>query len=186
ELSNLDDDYYDTEGDILYLEKLLNEDSSLNLPRVKTGDLKQVDATMTNPSIEEPLKLELKELPSQLEYVFLEGMNKLPIIISKELKDEEKSALLKVLKSHKRAIAWKISDIKGIDPRFCTHKILMEDDFKLTVQHQRRNPPYEYKWNDKVVQVAEGCTKTTTESYMENYKNDSQDIRDQLNAEAEA
>nr|GEW31818.1 reverse transcriptase domain-containing protein [Tanacetum cinerariifolium] len=26
ELSNLDDDYYDTEGDILYLEKLLNED----------------------------------------------------------------------------------------------------------------------------------------------------------------
>nr|GEV59609.1 reverse transcriptase domain-containing protein [Tanacetum cinerariifolium] len=52
--------------------------------------------------------------------------------------DEEKSALLKVLKSHKRAIAWKISDIKGIDPRFRTHKILMEDDFKTTAQHQIR------------------------------------------------
>ncbi|GKD95956.1 hypothetical protein Tco_1379853 [Tanacetum coccineum] len=50
ELSNLDDDYYDTEGDILYLEKLLNEDPSLTLPRMKNDDLKQVDVTMTKPS----------------------------------------------------------------------------------------------------------------------------------------
>ncbi|GKD48741.1 reverse transcriptase domain-containing protein [Tanacetum coccineum] len=75
---------------------------------------------------------------SHLEYAFLEGTDKLPVIISKELKDEEKATLLKVLKSHKRAIEWKISDIKGIDPSFCTHKILMEDEFKPTVQHQRR------------------------------------------------
>ncbi|GJY63497.1 reverse transcriptase domain-containing protein [Tanacetum coccineum] len=46
ELSNLDDDYYDTEGDILYLEKLLNEDPSPNLPPMKNDDLKQVDVTM--------------------------------------------------------------------------------------------------------------------------------------------
>nr|GEV15125.1 hypothetical protein [Tanacetum cinerariifolium] len=54
ELSNVDDDYYDKDGDILYLEKLLNEDPSPNLPLVKTEDLKQVEATMTKPSIEEP------------------------------------------------------------------------------------------------------------------------------------
>ncbi|GKB38473.1 reverse transcriptase domain-containing protein [Tanacetum coccineum] len=138
ELSNLDDDYYDIEGDIHYLEKLLNEDPSPNLPLMKNDDLKQVDVTMMKPSIEEPPELELKDLPSHLEYAFLEGTDKLPVIISKELKEEEKAALLKVLKSHRRAIAWKISDIKGIDPSFCTHKILMEDDFKPTVQHQRR------------------------------------------------
>nr|GEZ59235.1 reverse transcriptase domain-containing protein [Tanacetum cinerariifolium] len=46
-LTNLDDDYYDTEGDILYLEKLLNEDPLLNLPPMKNEDLKQVDVTMT-------------------------------------------------------------------------------------------------------------------------------------------
>ncbi|GKB31104.1 hypothetical protein Tco_0870505 [Tanacetum coccineum] len=63
------------------------------------------------------------------------------LIIAKGLKDDEKDALLKVLKSHKRAIAWKITDIKGIDPRFCTHKILMEDDYKPTVQSQRRVNP---------------------------------------------
>ncbi|GJW84918.1 reverse transcriptase domain-containing protein [Tanacetum coccineum] len=139
--SNSDDDYYDTEGYILYLEKLLNEDPSPNLPPMKNEDLKQVDVTMTKPSIEEPPELELKDLPPHLEYAFLEGTDKLPIIISKELKDKEKAALLKVLKSHKRAIAWKISNIKGIDPRFYTHKILMEDDFKPVAQHQRRVNP---------------------------------------------
>ncbi|GJT50659.1 reverse transcriptase domain-containing protein [Tanacetum coccineum] len=116
--SNLDDDYYDTEGDILYLEKLLNEDPSPNLPPMKNEDLKQVDVTMTKPSIEEPPELELKDLPPHLEYAFLEGTDKLPVLISKELKDEEKVALLNFLKSHKRAIAWKISDFKGIDPVF--------------------------------------------------------------------
>nr|GFB92474.1 hypothetical protein [Tanacetum cinerariifolium] len=110
ELFNLEDDYYDTEGYILYLEKLLNEDPSPNLPPMKNEDVKQVDATMTKSSIEEPPELELKDLHSHLEYTFLEGTDKLPVIISKELKDEEKAALLDVLKSHKRAIAWKISD----------------------------------------------------------------------------
>ncbi|GKC99140.1 reverse transcriptase domain-containing protein, partial [Tanacetum coccineum] len=67
-------------------------------------------------SIDEPPELKLKDLPSHLEYAFLEGTNKLPFIIAKNLKDEEKERLRKVLKSHKQAIAWKISDIKSIDP----------------------------------------------------------------------
>ncbi|GJZ31263.1 hypothetical protein Tco_0576310 [Tanacetum coccineum] len=96
---------------------------------------------MTKPSIEEPPELELKDLLSHLEYAFLEETNKLPVIIAKDLKDNEKDRLLKDLKSHKRAIAWKISDIKGINPQFCTHKILMEDDSKPTVEHQRRVNP---------------------------------------------
>nr|GFC60370.1 reverse transcriptase domain-containing protein [Tanacetum cinerariifolium] len=96
DLSTLDDDF-DPEGDIALIEKFLNEDLSLNLPPMKNEDLKQVDATMMKPSIEEPPKLELKDLPSHLEYPFLEGTDKFPVIIFKELKDEEKSALLKLL-----------------------------------------------------------------------------------------
>ncbi|GJZ81557.1 reverse transcriptase domain-containing protein [Tanacetum coccineum] len=92
-------------------------------------------------SCEDPPDLELKDLPSHLEYAFLEGDDKLPVIIAKNLKDEDKTALIKVLKSHKHAIAWKISDIKGIDPQFCTHKILMEENAKPVVQHQRRVNP---------------------------------------------
>ncbi|GJT45159.1 hypothetical protein Tco_0953874 [Tanacetum coccineum] len=80
-------------------------------------------------------------MPPHLEYAFLEGNDKLPVIIAKDLKNEEKAALIEVLKSHKRAIAWKLSDIKGINPEFCTHKILMEEDYEPTVQHQRRVNP---------------------------------------------
>nr|GEV55570.1 DNA-directed DNA polymerase [Tanacetum cinerariifolium] len=125
------------ERDILFLEKLLNEDP-FQLPLM---DLKLAEETKAKSSIEEPLELKLKELPSHLEYAFLENSNKLPIIIAKDLKDVEKEALINVLKSHKRAITWKISDIKGIDPRFCTHKILMEEDYKPAVQSQRRVNP---------------------------------------------
>nr|GFA36792.1 hypothetical protein [Tanacetum cinerariifolium] len=73
-------------------------------------DLKQEEVIKAKSSIEEPLELELKELPSHLKYAYLEGADKLPVIISKALKVDEKEALLKVLKSHKRAITWKITD----------------------------------------------------------------------------
>ncbi|GJZ61593.1 hypothetical protein Tco_0617730 [Tanacetum coccineum] len=104
-------------------------------------ELKVCEAKTDKSSIDEPPKVELKDLPPHLEYAFLEGDNKLPVIIAKDLSVEEKAALIKVLKSHKRAIAWKLSDIKGINPEFCTHKILMEEDYKPAVQHQRRVNP---------------------------------------------
>ncbi|GJT10029.1 reverse transcriptase domain-containing protein [Tanacetum coccineum] len=128
---------FNPEEDICLIEKLLNNDP-FQLPPM---DLKQSEVTEAKSSIEEPPELELKDLPSHLEYAFLEENDKLPVIIAKGLKNDEKDALLKVLKSHKGAIAWKITDIKGIDPRFCTHKILMEDDYKPTVQSQRRVNP---------------------------------------------
>nr|GEV55204.1 reverse transcriptase domain-containing protein [Tanacetum cinerariifolium] len=126
------------ERDILLHEKLLNDDPSSLLP---SKEIHFEELKIIKSSIDDPPELKLKDLPSHLEYAFLEGTDKLPVIISKELKDEEKAALLKILKSHKRAIAWKISNIKGIDPRFCTHKILMEDDFKPAIQHQKSVNP---------------------------------------------
>ncbi|GJV91799.1 hypothetical protein Tco_1539612 [Tanacetum coccineum] len=96
EFTDLDDDFYDTEGDILYLKQLLNEDPSLTLPPKKNEDLKEV--TKAKSSMEEPLELELKDLPSHLEHAYLEENDKLPVIIAKGLKDIEKEALLKVLK----------------------------------------------------------------------------------------
>ncbi|GJX94235.1 DNA-directed DNA polymerase [Tanacetum coccineum] len=142
------------EEDICLIEKLLNNDP-FQLPLM---DLKQSEVTEAKSSIEEPPKLELKDLPSHLEYAYLEENDKLPVIIAKGLKDDEKDALLKVLKSHKRAIAWKITDIKGIDPRFCTHKILMEDDYKPTVQSQRRvNPKIHEVIKKEVLKLLDAC-----------------------------
>ncbi|GJZ92660.1 reverse transcriptase domain-containing protein [Tanacetum coccineum] len=113
--------------------------SSLTLTPFGDSDflLKEVDAFLALE--DDPTSPE--DLPPHLEYAFLEGDNKLPIIIAKDLSVEEKAALIKVLKSHKRAIAWKLSDIKGINPEFGTHKILMEEDYKPSVQHQRRVNP---------------------------------------------
>nr|GEW32255.1 reverse transcriptase domain-containing protein [Tanacetum cinerariifolium] len=72
---------------------------------------------------------------------FLNDDPSLPLPLKENLSVKEKSALVKVLKSHKQAIAWKLFDIKGINPKFYTRKILMEDDFEPAVQHQRRVNP---------------------------------------------
>ncbi|GJX29684.1 reverse transcriptase domain-containing protein [Tanacetum coccineum] len=80
---------FDPEGDICLIEKLLNNDP-FQLPPM---DLKQVEVTKAKSSIEEPPELELKDLPSHLEYAYLEGTDKLPVIIAKSLKDDEKEAL---------------------------------------------------------------------------------------------
>ncbi|GJY75291.1 reverse transcriptase domain-containing protein [Tanacetum coccineum] len=55
---------------------------------------KLCEAKTVESSVDEPPEVELKELPPHLEYAFLEGDDKLPVIIAKDLKDEEKAALL--------------------------------------------------------------------------------------------
>nr|GFA01575.1 reverse transcriptase domain-containing protein [Tanacetum cinerariifolium] len=132
--TGIENSFYDPEGDILYLEKFVNEDP-FQLPPM---DLKQTEETKAKSSIEEPPKLELKELPSHLEYAFLED-TKLPVIISKDLKDVEKKALIEVLKSHKRAIAWKISDIKGSGNLAANHLSRLENPHKDVLENKDIN-----------------------------------------------
>nr|GEZ29466.1 reverse transcriptase domain-containing protein [Tanacetum cinerariifolium] len=132
----INDSYYDLEGDILLLEEFLNDDPSS--PPLPPQELKVVEPKSKKSSIDEPPVVEPKDLPPYLEYAFLEGDDKLLVIIAKNMKDEKKTALVKVLKLHKQALTWQLFDIKGINLKFCTHKILMEDDFKPAVQHQRR------------------------------------------------
>nr|GFC06168.1 DNA-directed DNA polymerase [Tanacetum cinerariifolium] len=129
----LDATYYDPKGDILILEALLNNDPEppsnqkdyfLSVHK----DLKVVEPKNNQSSDDEPPEVELKELPPHLEYAFLGENEKWPVIISKDLSVNEKSALINVLKSRKKAIAWKLTDITGIDPEFCSYKILLEED----------------------------------------------------------
>ncbi|GKC81382.1 reverse transcriptase domain-containing protein, partial [Tanacetum coccineum] len=135
-----DEGTFDMEGDIRLIKELLNNEILNDLPPpLPVFEINETEKIKY--SIDDPPDLKLTDLPPHLKYMFLEGTFKLPIIIAKDLKREEKEQLLKVLKSHKRAIAWIISNIRGIDPNFCTYKILMEDDFKLVVQHQRRVNP---------------------------------------------
>nr|GEY90130.1 reverse transcriptase domain-containing protein [Tanacetum cinerariifolium] len=93
-------------------------------------------------SLEEPpLDIELKPLPDHLEYVFLEEPTFLSVIISSQHSEQNKNQLISVLKRHKQAFAWKTTDIPGICPSFCKHKIQLLDDKKAVVQKQRRLNP---------------------------------------------
>ena len=85
--------------------------------------------------------MELKQLPNHLRYAFLGNDNTLPVIISALLTPVQEEKLLRVLRDHLLAIGWTIADIRGISPSFCMHKILLEDDYKATVEHQRRLNP---------------------------------------------
>ncbi|GJZ98945.1 reverse transcriptase domain-containing protein [Tanacetum coccineum] len=90
----IDDADFDPKEDLLTLERLLNSDPTSTLPpeEPKFEELKTVE-----PSSDELPDLELKDLPPHLEYAFLEGTDKLPVIIAKDLKDEDKTALLRFL-----------------------------------------------------------------------------------------
>nr|GEZ42936.1 reverse transcriptase domain-containing protein [Tanacetum cinerariifolium] len=144
---NFDATYYDPEGDILILEALLNNDPEPPPSKQKDyypsvqKDLKVVEPKNNQSSDDEPPEVELKELLPHLEYAFRGDNEKWPVIISKDLSVNEKSALINVLKSQKKAIAWKLTDIRGIDLEFCSHKILLEEDYSPKVQSQRRVNP---------------------------------------------
>nr|GEY99971.1 reverse transcriptase domain-containing protein [Tanacetum cinerariifolium] len=115
--------------------------------------LKEIENFLNDDSI--PIEIENSVFDPEGDILLIEKLlNKdpcqLPLMdlkVAEESKEKSsveeppEEALINVLKSHKRAIAWKISDIKGIDPRFCTHKILMKDDYKPAVQSQRRVNP---------------------------------------------
>ena len=85
--------------------------------------------------------LTLKELPSHLKYEFLEPEKRKPVIILAALTEAEKQKLLVILRKYKEAIAWSIEDLKGISPSICMHKILLEDNAKTSIEHQRRLNP---------------------------------------------
>jgi len=80
-------------------------------------------------------------LPSHLKYSFLGGDLKKPIILSSLLTAEEEGRLMEVLKLNQGAIGWQLSDLKGISPAYCMHRIHMEADFKSIAQPQRRLNP---------------------------------------------
>nr|GEW99857.1 reverse transcriptase domain-containing protein [Tanacetum cinerariifolium] len=91
----LDPSYYDPEGDIQMLKAILNSDPTPSLPNHEQSvpsfkkELKAREAKTIKSSVDEPPEVELKDLPPHLEYAFLEGDNKLPVIITKGLRERK-------------------------------------------------------------------------------------------------
>ena len=85
--------------------------------------------------------LVLKEFPSHLKYAYLELPKSKPVIISARLSDAEEQKLLKILRNYQESISWSIDELKGISSSICMHKILLEENAKPSVEHQRRLNP---------------------------------------------
>ncbi|GJT20296.1 reverse transcriptase domain-containing protein [Tanacetum coccineum] len=119
--SKVDPTYYDPDGDILLLEAILNSDPSPPpnqgnyLPEIRK-DLKICETNNEKSSVNEPPEVELKDLPPHLEYAFLEGNDKLPVIIAKDLKNEENSSIDVLTVPTSEPALETFRDIKGIKP----------------------------------------------------------------------
>ncbi|XP_056695142.1 uncharacterized protein [Spinacia oleracea] len=144
------------------LDEIVNESMSMHmhstndvLEYVLVHDPNECNATMETKEMllsmdcEEPLvsvettkevsKLELKPLPSNLKYAYLDDAS--PIIVNAKLNDEELSKLLNVLRKYKKAIGYSIGYLKGISPDFCMHRIVLEEGHKPSIEPQRRLNP---------------------------------------------
>ena len=122
------------------LEGLTDGKSMLN---VEVADINSAEMSISSTLKErkkekEAPKLELKALPPTLKYAYLGENESYPVIINSALSQEQKEELLQVLPKHKDAIGWTLADLKGISSAICMHKILLEEDAKLSIQPQRR------------------------------------------------
>ena len=111
---------------------------SLNENSKENSCSKEKKATEQETSTE---GLILKEFPSHLKYAFLEPEKAKLVIISGALTENEEQKLLKILRKYMEEIAWLVEDLKGISPSICMHKILLEDNAKTSIEHQRRLNP---------------------------------------------
>ncbi|XP_012853124.1 PREDICTED: uncharacterized protein LOC105972694 [Erythranthe guttata] len=130
----------------------------LSKPRLESLETKLPLSVNFKPSVIEPPKLELKVLPSHLKYVYLGAHDTLPIIISASLTGLQEERLLDVFREHKLALGWTISDIKGISPTFCMHKIILEEGHKSSVeQHRRLNPIKKEIVKNEIIKWLDAC-----------------------------
>ena len=97
---------------------------------------------LTEEGTNESQNLDLKPLPAELKYVYLEGQEQCPVVISSLLSASQEDSLLGILRKNKQAVGWKITDLKGISPAVCTHHICLEKEAKPVRQPQWRLNPH--------------------------------------------
>ena len=107
--------------------------------------LKEINAKKSRSNEEKGQEVEksyegliLKKLPKHLKYAFLGAKRAQPVIITANLIVENEQKLIRILRKYKEAIAWSVEDLKGISSSICMHKIIIEENAKTSIEHQRR------------------------------------------------
>ena len=117
---------------------LIREDDDFKKPYIDDNLYECLSLTPDPMPCPKKPTLELKELPKNLRYEFLDEKMNRPVIVSATLSQKETNQLLDVLRRYPSALGYNISDLKGISPSICMHRISLEEDSKPSREHQRR------------------------------------------------
>ena len=120
----------------------LQEVQNLNTVHGQWRKKEEILPLLIEEGTNEPQKLDLKPLPTELKYAYLEEHEQCPVFISSLLNTSQENSLLDILRENKQAIGWKITDLKRISPAVCTHHIYLENEAKSVRQPQRRLNPH--------------------------------------------
>jgi hypothetical protein len=130
----------DHESEIFREERNEIEEILLRQPELLKHNLPVEDLGTTLPHKEDPI-FDLKPLPDDLKYAYIDDKKIYPIIISSKLSGKEEEKLLEILRKHRGAMGYTLDDLKGIAPTICQHAINMELDAKPVVEHQHHLIP---------------------------------------------
>ena len=98
----------------------------------------KTDSVLFTEKVQQTTTLELKQLPEHLRYAFLGDSYTFPVIVAASLTPGEEEKLLRVLREHRTALGWTISDLKGISSSICMHNILMKELYKPSIEPQKK------------------------------------------------
>jgi hypothetical protein len=124
----------DHESDVFRKEREEIDDILLRQPPLIKHNLPMEDLGTTLPPKEDPI-FELKPLPDDFKYAYIDDKKIYHVIISSKLLGKEEERLLEILKKHRGAMGYTLDDLKGISPTICQHAINMEPDAKPVVEH---------------------------------------------------
>jgi hypothetical protein len=91
-------------------------------PEMLKHNLPVEDLGTTLPPKEDPV-FDLKPLPDDRKYAYIDDKKTYPVIISSKLLGKEVEGLLEILRKHRGAIEYTLDDLKGISPTICQHAI---------------------------------------------------------------
>jgi hypothetical protein len=126
----------DHESEIFREERNEIDEILLRQPEMLKHKLPVEDLGTTLQPKEDPV-FDLKPLPDDLKYTYIDDKIIYPVIISAKLSRKEEERLLEILWKHRGAMGYTLDDLKGISPTICQHAINMEPDAKPVVEHQR-------------------------------------------------
>ena len=124
------------ERSILEIKKCPNDEEKEEIdkylacaPALNTSHSREYEELDRKEKEKEP-PLEMKPLPSELRYAYLDGSNKYPVIINAGLSSKEENKLLEILRRHKKALGYSLTDFMGLNPCLGMHKIPIAPDSK--------------------------------------------------------